>query len=100
MLCPPGSQSLDNIRANPPFHSYLAWKVLVWPERVGKVPSRDTGRFCSQLRIHPELDNVEEDLRHRLALGITTWSAERHERLALFECRGRIGGQEWTFAGL
>src|SRR5690606_12745058 len=43
----------------------------------------DVGRFRRLLRVHPELDDVQEELEEVLLLAVAALDGERQERLAL-----------------
>src|SRR5437870_4668495 len=53
--------------------------VGMWEERPGKAPRDDPRGFDRGLRVHSEVDDVADDLDHRLALGVFTGAPEGHE---------------------
>ena len=74
--------------------------VGMWPEGLRKIVGPEAWLLDCLLRIHAKLDDVQEDLEHRLRLHIRTGRAERHQETAVTEGHGRVGRQARSLAAL
>src|SRR5262245_59700419 len=68
-------------------------------ERADVMLSVEPRSFDSFLRIHPELDDVQENLQQSLILIVAAGRAQYHERLTVLENQRRRKGDARTFAG-
>ena len=50
-------------------------------------------------RVHPENEHVQEDLKHRLHLHVTSGLAEAENRASIFEQQSRIGNKPGALVG-
>ena len=66
---------------------------------AGETETGKAGSFNRLLGIHPELNDVEEDLEHRLGLPVVPRGADRHDRLPLLEYERGVRRQPRALAG-
>src|ERR1700686_5249493 len=88
----------DHVGGNTRFDVEYAGEEPMIIERADVVLSVKARGFDSFLRIHAELDYVEQYLQQALILIVATRRAEHHERLAVFEHQGRGQCDARTFA--
>src|SRR5262249_29822668 len=85
-----GSQTL--------FKTQLIRVIGVRLERAWIAVGGKARRLNGRLRQHAKDGDVEEDLQHRLALHVTTGSAEWHPGLAVLKDNGRARGEARALA--
>ena len=70
------------------------------PEGIGVVPGNESRLLDCPLRVHAEYGDIEEQLHHRRALGITSGCTERHKEFAVLKGYGRVRSQARALPGL
>ena len=83
---------ISHVGANSSFHAEASWEKGVWPERIRETLANDSWLLDGLLRVHPEVDDVQEDLGHRLGLPVATGRPKDHCQAPLTEGEGWIGG--------
>ena len=72
----------------------------VGPKRIRKTVADDARGFDRLLRLHSELDDIEEHLQHPLYLCIPAGTTKRHERLSVSQNHRGVRGEPWTLPRL
>src|ERR1041384_2493035 len=79
---------------------HLAWPRVVRAERAAHLVAVDVGRLARLLDVHPELDDVEEELEQVLVLRVAALDRERQVGLAVLERQARGQGRARVLARL
>ena len=91
-------QSLGGCAGDPALQVQLSGNEFVKGERSVEVLGLEARGFHCLLRIHAEVEDVQQHLQQRLVLIVAARRRQRQERLPVFEHHGRAQGHARTLA--